>query len=245
MPFAVSAGTALAIGAGVSAAGSVVGGILQKNAVDKGAKQATEALDKGQEIATNQLSPWATTGVPANQQQSDLLGLNGQPAADAAMSTYRTSPGYQFQLDQGLRAVDAGAAANGLLRSGATLKQEQIFGAGLADSDFGNYWNRLQQLSGSGLDAAKGIAGVATGTATNTANVDTGQATMDASIYGNMAKGIGTSANQLLNNQAFQSYIGGGGGSGAPQMTGFAPAMQPGQVGVGGFVAPYAPQQGY
>jgi hypothetical protein len=60
-----------------------------------------------------------------------------------------------------------------------------------------------------------------------------------------MAKGVSTGANQLMSNTAFQNYIGGAGGSGAPQMTGFAPAYQPGQAGVGGFVAPMAPTQGY
>jgi hypothetical protein len=241
MPFTVAA-----IGAGVSAAAGIAGGIMQKNAVDKGASQARDALNQGITTATNQLSPWTTAGQPALTDQSDLLGLNGQPAADAAMAKFQSSPGYQFQLGQGLRAVDAGAAAKGLARSGAAMQAEQQFGSGLAATDFGNYWNRLQQLSGSGLDAAKGIASAATGGAQQIAGVDTGQASMNASIYGNMAKGIGTSANQLLSNTAFQNYIGGGGGGGgAPQMTGFAPAYQPGQVGVGGFVAPMAPTQGY
>ena len=186
---------------------------MQKNAIDKGASQARDALNQGVTTATNQLSPWTTTGVPANQQQSDLLGLNGPDAATKALATYRTSPGYQWQMGEGLRAVDAGAAANGLLRSGAALKAEQTFGAGLADSDFGNYWNRLQQLSGAGLTAAGGIANAATGGAANIANVDIGQAGADASIYGNMAKSIGTSANQLMQTNAVQSYLGGGGGN--------------------------------
>jgi hypothetical protein len=229
----------------VSAVAGIAGGIMQKNAVDKGASQARDALNQGITTATNQLSPWATSGQPANADQADLLGLNGQPAANAAMAKFQSSPGYTWQLGEGLRAVDAGAAANGLLRSGAALKAEQTFGSGLAASDFGNYWNRLQQLSGSGLDAAKGIANAATGGAQQIAQTDTGQASMDASIYGNMAKSIGTSANQLLQTNAVQSYLGGGGGSGAPQMTGFAPAYQPGQVGVGGFVAPQAPSGGY
>ena len=206
MPFAVAA-------AGVTAAAGIAGGIMQKNAVDAGRKQATEALDKGLTTATNQLSPWTTTGVPANKAQADLMGLNGPDAATAAFGSYRTSPGYQFQLDQGLRAADAGAAAKGMLRSGATLKAEQIFGAGLADSDFGNYWNRLNQLSSSGLTAAGDIANAATGAATNTAQVDTGAASMNASIYGNMANSISGSANTLLNNKGFQSYLGGGGGA--------------------------------
>ena len=98
------------------------------------------------------------------------------------------------------------------MRSGAALKAEQTFGQGLAASDFGNYWNRLQQLSGSGLDAAKGIANAATGGAQQIAQTDTGQASMDASIYGNMANSISGSANTLLNNQGFKSWLGGAGG---------------------------------
>jgi hypothetical protein len=207
----------------VSAVAGIAGGIMQKNAVDKGASQARDALNQGVTTATNQLSPWATSGQPANADQADLLGLNGQPAADAAMAKFQSSPGYTWQLGEGLRAVDAGAAANGLLRSGAALKAEQTFGSGLAATDFGNYWNRLQQLSGSGLDAAKGIASAATGGAQQIAGVDTGQASMDASIYGNMAKGVSTGANQLMSNTAFQNYIGGGGG-GASSYAGMAGA---------------------
>jgi hypothetical protein len=219
VPFSVAA-----IGAGVSAAAGIAGGIMQKNAVDKGASQARDALNQGVTTATNQLSPWATSGQPANADQADLLGLNGQPAADAAMAKFQSSPGYTWQLGEGLRAVDAGAAANGLLRSGAALKAEQTFGSGLAATDFGNYWNRLQQLSGSGLDAAKGIASAATGGAQQIAGVDTGQASMDASIYGNMAKGVSTGANQLMSNTAFQNYIGGAGGGGASTYAGMAGA---------------------
>jgi hypothetical protein len=198
----------------VSAAAGIAGGIMQKNAVDKGASGARDALSQGVTTATNQLSPWATTGQPANADQADLLGLNGQPAADAAMAKFQQSPGYQWQLGEGLRATDAGAAARGMTRSGAALKAEQTFGSGLANSDFGNYWNRLQQLSGAGLTAAGGIASAATGGAANIANVDVGQAGADASIYGNMAKSIGTSANQLLQTNAVQNYLGGAGGGG-------------------------------
>ena len=199
--------------------------------------QANQAIQEGVTTATNQLSPWTTASQPALTQQSDLLGLNGQPAADAAMSTYPASPDYTWRLGEGLRAVDAGAAAQGMLRSGATLKAEQTFGEGLANADFGNYWNRLQQLSSGGLDAAKGIASAATGGATQIAGTDTSAAAAQAKIIGNEASSIGSSVNGLMNNQGFQNWLGGSGGA-APSMTGFAPAMQPGQVGVGGFVAP-------
>jgi hypothetical protein len=224
MPFGISAAGALAIGAGVSAGAGIIGGVLQKGAVDKGASAARDSLSQGVTTATNQLSPWATTGQPANADQADLLGLNGQAAADAAMAKFQQSPGYAWQMQQGERAVDAGAASRGILRSGATIKAEDTFGQGLANQDFGNYWNRLQQLSGAGLTAAGGIASAATGGAANIANVDTGQAGADASIYSNMAKGVSTGANQLMSNTAFQNYIGGAGGGGASTYAGMAGA---------------------
>jgi hypothetical protein len=211
MPFAV-AGAAVSVGAGL------IGSKMQSDAIKGGQDAANQAIQQGVATATNQLSPWTTAGKPALADQSDLLGLNGQPAADAAMAKFQSSPGYQFQLGQGLRAVDAGASAQGFDRSGAALKAEQTFGQGLASSDFGNYWNRLQQLSGSGLDAAKGIATAATGGASNIAQTDTSAAQQQSSIYGNEASSIGTAANGLMNNQGFQSYlkgIGGGGGGGS------------------------------
>jgi hypothetical protein len=93
----------------------------------------------------------------------------------------------------------------------------------LAATDFSNYWNRLQQLSGSGLTAAGGIANAATGGAANIAQTDTSAANAQSSIYGNMAKGVSTGANQLMSNTAFQNAIGGGGG-GASSYAGMAGA---------------------
>ena len=196
---ATVASTAVGIGSQLAKSGAVSGGQGQANA----------AIEQGLGTATNQLSPWATTGQPANQQQSDLLGLNGQPAADAAMSTFQASPGYAYQVQQGLRGVDAGAASQGILRSGATIKAEETLGSNLANQDFGDYWNRLQQLSGSGLQAATGISNAATGAGTQIANTDASAAQAQSNIYGNLGSGLSTGINQLANNTAVQSWLGG------------------------------------
>ncbi len=208
MPFAV-AGAAASVGAGV------IGGVMQSNAIKSGQSQANAAIQQGIQTATNQLSPWATTGVTTNTDQADLLGLNGQDAANAAMAKFQQSPGYQWQLGEGLRAVDAGAAASGMLRSGAALKAEQTFGSGLANSNFQQYFQNLQGLSGQGLTAASGIANAATGGAANIAQTDTSAAAAQSSIYGNEAKSVATNANQLLSSPQFQSWYGGLGGGGA------------------------------
>ncbi len=142
--------------------------------------------------------PWASSGGLASTASTDLLGLNGADAATAAMSNYRASPGYAWQMSEGLRGVDAGAAAKGMLRSGATLKQEQIFGAGLADSDFQQYYKNLMGLSTLGENAAAGQGQGAITTGQGIAQTNASAAQQQASIYGDAAKGIGTAINTLF-----------------------------------------------
>jgi hypothetical protein len=200
MPF-----TAAAIGAGVSAAAGIAGGIMQKGAVDSATSKANAAQQAGLVQARADLEPWRTTGGTANTATANLLGLNGPDAATSAMNNFQTSPGYTWSRDQGLRAVDAGAAAHGLLRSGATLKAEQTFGTGLADQEFGQYYNRLYQLSNLGESAATGSATASQNTAKDIAATDLSQGSALASIYGNTAQGIGNAANSYANNSLYSS----------------------------------------
>ena len=119
------------------------------------------------------------------------------------MAAYHTSPGYQWQLDQGLRAVDAGQAAQGMERSGATLKAEQTFGAGLANQDFTNYYNRLFDLSKLGEGAASGSAAASQATGTGIAQTDLSLGSAQTSIYGNAAQGLGNAVNNYANNSLY------------------------------------------
>jgi hypothetical protein len=52
------------------------------------------------------------------------------------------TPGYQFALNQGEKAVQSGASANGSLLTGGTLNAEQQFGQGLADTNYNNTYNQ-------------------------------------------------------------------------------------------------------
>ena len=197
MPFAWAAGAA--------AIGTVAGSALQANAASSSADKALSAQQAGLAQSRADLSPWTGTGGSANTDTSDLLGLNGPDAATAAMGKFQSSPGYQFQLDQGLRAVDAGAAAKGMLRSGATLKAEQTFGQGLADQDFTNYYNRLFDLSKLGESAAAGSATATGSAAQGQAQTDLSLGSAQTSIYGNAAQGIGNIGQNYANNSLYQS----------------------------------------
>ena len=208
MPFAVAA-------AGVTAAGAIAGSAIQAGATKSAQSSANAAQAAAEERARADLAPYNTAGQHALTATQDAAGLNGQPGYDAAMAGFHTSPGYQFSLDQGLRAVDAGAAANGLLRSGATLKAEQTFGTGLADQEFTNYYNRLYNLSNLGENAAAKTGANAVTTGSGIAQTDASAGQQMSSIYGNEAKSLGGTVNTLFSNPQFQSWAGGSGGGGA------------------------------
>jgi hypothetical protein len=199
MPF-LPAGVGAAVAGGVaSGAVGLVGSALSKGAAAGGASDAQAVL--AQQRAD--LSPFRTAGGSAVGVASDLAGANGPDAATAAMANFHTDPGYQFQLDQGLRAVDAGAASKGILRSGATIKAEDTFGTGLADQSFTNYYNRLFGLSQLGEQAAAAGSQTA-GTAGTLAQ---GAGNTQAGILGNTASGLGSTIGSVLANPNVQSGI--------------------------------------
>ena len=211
MPFAAAA-------AGLSAVTGLAGSVMQSNAAKSAQAQSTPGRNSPAQEQAN-LAPFRTAGGSAVGVASDLSGANGPDAANAAMANFQTDPGYQFQLQQGLRAVDAGAASQGMLRSGATLKAEDTFGQGLAEQDFTNYYNRLFNLSALGETAAAGgsPSAIAAGNSAQTAG------TQQASIYGSAASGAAANANTLLNNKSFQNWVGGGSSS-AQGAGGYGPA---------------------
>jgi len=202
-------GAAAAITAGVGLVGGIGSSLIQSNTTKSAQSSANAAQAAAEERARQDLAPWTTAGGAAIPAVQDAAGLNGQPGYDAAMAGFHTSPGYQFALDEGVRAVDAGAAAKGFGRSGAVLKAEQTFGTGLADQEFTNYYNRLFKLSELGENAAAKTGSNAVTTGQGIAGTDVSSGAQESSIYGNVGKGIGTTANTLFNNPGFQSWAGG------------------------------------
>ncbi|HEY2616157.1 MAG TPA: hypothetical protein VGI78_02355 [Acetobacteraceae bacterium] len=197
---AVGAAVAGGVASGVV---GTAGSMLAGGKAQQGSQAAQQELQQQRQA----LMPWVNTGGQALGATADLLGLNGPAAASAAMANFQQSPGYQWQLQQGLRGVDAGAAAQGMLRSGATMKAEETYGQGLANQDFTNYYNRLAGLSTLGQNAAAGGAS----TAQTGASLAQGAGNTQSSIYGNLASGLGSTVNGLFQNPAFNSWLTGSG----------------------------------
>lgn len=56
---------------------------------------------------------------------------------------FETSPGYQFRMEEGQKALERSRAAQGTLSSGATGKALTRYAQGVASDEYGNYMSRL------------------------------------------------------------------------------------------------------
>lgn len=122
---------------------------------------AYKDMERAQMGANNRaleaVSPFMQSGQAANSRLSALLGLGGEDQ-DEVLGTLRSSPGYQFRLDQGQQALDRSLGARGQLFSGRALQETQNLGQGLADQTYNDYVRNLMQQSGQGMQAAGGAA---------------------------------------------------------------------------------------
>jgi hypothetical protein len=172
----------------------------------------TNALMKA--LGLGHLNPFNVDGGPRSTAygetslNTDTVDLDRRNA----LSDFKASPGYQWRLDQGTRALDRSAASKGMLLSGAQTQGLTDFNQNQASAEWDNYLSRLFAMSGQG-------AGVTN--ATNNANTnalsggssqnfqgDMGQASQYASAANALASGISRGA------QGIGSALGGMGGMG-------------------------------
>jgi len=186
-------------GAAIMAVGSLAAAKMGSNAAKKGAKaQAKAAADANatqlqifnQQRADNE--PFRLAGVDSLAMEKALL--DGDPTA---YDKWRNSTGYQFALDQGQQAAERSAAARGGLNSGATLKALTRYGQGMADQNFGQYWDMLagragQAQTANGQNAQLGMnyANAVGNNLTNAANARASGYINSANAWGNGLQGI-------------------------------------------------------
>jgi hypothetical protein len=100
---------------------------------------------------TGALTPYNTTGQQSTNQLAGLLAPGGSltqgygsfsaPTAAQAQAT----PGYQFQLQQGMNALQNSAAARGGLLSTGNEKNIENYAQGVASENYGNTYNQALQ----------------------------------------------------------------------------------------------------
>jgi len=238
--------------AGASAAASREQANAIKDAANTAAnaqRYATDATIGYQNAAREQtnslLEPYRNAGATALTQVQGLSGASPEEYQGAvnryqtspeydllhnkALENFQASPGYQFAQNEAQRAVENSMAARGMLQSGATLKALQERSMGLANQEFGNYYNREAQQFGnyynrlaglaqmgqnsavqtgtSGMQAAGNIGTAMMASGLGQAQTATSLGTAQANIYGNMASGIGNAFGNAANNYAYQQGV--------------------------------------
>ena len=171
----------------------------------RGTGQFSQAQAQEQTIET----PYGTFTIPGTQAKAMAAAPDANPNyAGRDLSKFKNnggfqaSPGYDWRMTEGTKAIERSAASRGLLRSGGTLKAIQRYGEGLASSEYENYANRLASLAGvgqsatgstsaagqaasAGIQAAYGAAGNAQ------ANAFTNAGNARASSYQNIGNAVG------------------------------------------------------
>ncbi len=144
---AIATGTALAVGGGLAAAGSVAGGVIGANTTKKAGEQQASAADKSIDFQKQQfeqsrqdLEPFRQSQLLALQQQQQLTDPNSQV--------------YEQQRGINTQAIQRQLASQGLLRSKSQVDL-------LSNLELGLNQQRLGVIGGiAGNGATEGIVGL-------------------------------------------------------------------------------------
>lgn len=115
-------------------------------------------------LGANRQAQAAERAADLGMQQYALMREDVRPQREAGyralamlepqvVAPFQATPGYQFRLSEGVRAIDRGAAARGMLDSGSRLRALMSYGQNVAADEYQNYLNRLFNLAGFGQQA--------------------------------------------------------------------------------------------
>ncbi len=131
--------------------------------LDMSTAKVLEQLTKNTEITRADTNPYLKAGYDA------LDKLNQSLTTD--QSGLAALPGYQFQMDQGRKAIESSASAKGYLGSGRQATEIQNYAQGLAASSLKDYQATLLSIAGLGQSAYQTNAAAGTTAATTGAGI--------------------------------------------------------------------------
>ncbi|MFW1903658.1 DNA transfer protein p32 [Acinetobacter baumannii] len=197
--------------------GSITGSTKAAKAAQEAGNQQFEATkyasDQQREMfdeLRKDQQPYMQAGSDALKQLMGGMGADGQFMKTYSGQDIYNDPSYKFRLNQGLDAIQSGAAAQGGLLSGATQKALSDYGQNFASQEYQNgynrfnadqtnQYNRLANLVGLGQSAAAGVGN---------AGMQTGQAIANNTMAGANAQAAGTIAAGNRRANDFQTMLG-------------------------------------
>jgi len=183
--------------AGAQSNAAMMSALIQAQQAEAARQQQQQMFDKAVELQ----EPFRQGGVGATNRLADLYGTSGRTGAAgygsyAEMPTFaqlQMDPGYQFRFEQGMRGVNASAAARAGLQSGAALKAATEFGQGMGTQEYQNAYNRFMANRQQASEAMSGLAGRGAGVAQGLGQqaVSTGANMANTMLAGGQALGQG------------------------------------------------------
>lgn len=146
--------------------------------------------------------------------QPDAVGGSGSASMTAGFDGFQASPGYQFRLSEGLKAIERSASSRGALRGGATMKSIGRFADGTASGEYENFANRLAALAGVGQSATGSVAAAGQNFANSTSANTMAAGNARASAYANTGNAINSGVTNLASAYLYNKGWGQTGGSG-------------------------------
>jgi len=130
------------------------------DALSSNYQQGRDALATNFGNASNLYKGLLDQYAPGAKAYGDAAGANGAEGFARAKTNFTTDPGYGFQMDQGLQALQRTHAAAGNLSSGNADADTLKFATGLADQSYGKYVDRLAPYLQGQQTATQGAANV-------------------------------------------------------------------------------------
>jgi hypothetical protein len=218
-------------------AGAGIGGaLISSNASRSAANTQANAANRASDLQMQQfqqmqqnLQPYMQLGSSTIPMLQQMLGgdrLNTPFSFNPTMQQLEQTPGYQFSLQQGNKALDNAMAAKGLSLSGAQLKGLDAYNTGLASQTFQqqyqnalnnfntNYgqaadqYNRLSGLVKLGQNSAAGVGDAGIQTASNIGNTLMGGANAQAAGQMGVAKAVNGGLSSLGSAGMLYSMLG-------------------------------------
>jgi hypothetical protein len=159
---------AIVIGGSIAAAGAIGGAAISSSASKDAASTQADSANRAADLQNDQyqqnvenLKPFTDFGKNNIDSLQSLInnpfltqGFYADKFSAPTAAQAQQTPGYQFTLDQGLKATQNSAAARGLGTSGAALKGASTYATGLADSTYNDVYNRALSAYNTNFNSA-------------------------------------------------------------------------------------------
>lgn len=195
---------------------AVIGGAISSDSSRSASNKAADATKNANDLQKYQYDTTRADNAPLMQtRNSALANINALMVNPTA--GVQKDPGYQFMLDQGIKARNNAASASGMLFSGSQAKALDRYGTDYADTKYTDILNRYNAVAGLGQAAsgANALAGSnyannVGNNLTNLANVQGAASLNNGNIWANGINQLGAYGSR---NGWFDWSKSGGGGT--------------------------------